>query len=919
MVRRAVAGVALVLALSGVRTAVAQPSIDLAALSGHVTDPSGAVVAGAEVRVRSADRNQVWEVRTDTRGRFSLLYLPPGAYDVTVAAAGFLTRELTVTLTVGQALDLPIAMSVAGISDAVQVTADVPVIEVRRTQSSDTIRPAEVDALPLNGRNYLDLALLVPGVSRTVQRNTERFAETSAVPGTGLSVSGQRNLNNTFIVDGLSANDDAAGLAGTYFAQDVIREFQVVTAGGIAEFGRASSGIISIVTQSGTNRTRGRAYGFFRDDAFDARNPLATRKDPLSQEQYGFSMSGPVVRDRTFWFGNVERTHLDRTGIITIDRAAVDQVNAVLDRAGYSGPRLATGEFPTGYDTTNLFGRLDHTLDGGSRVTARYSFYDVASENARNVGGLNAVSRGTRLDNRDQTGAITLLSTPSASSFNDLRGQATRSRLGAPPNDATGPAVNIPGIASFGTATFSPVRRDLDVFEIADSLTWSRGNHLLKAGGNVLYERLDIAFPGALQGVYQFPSIAALAAGRYTNFQQAFGEADQFQTNTNLGLFVQDEWRPAPALTINAGLRYDVQALPDPVRTDVNNLSPRLGVAYAPGDGRTVIRASGGLYYDRIPLRAVSNALQRDGVKYRAALLTPGQPGAPLFPHVLPAFPESQLTNVTSIDPDIENAVSRQVGLQIERELRPGLSATLGYTHLAGRQIIMSRNINVPTLTAAEAAALGIPNLGRPDPTIGNNAQYQSIGRSDADAMTLGVRARLGQWGTHRVSYTLSKALDDAGNAFFSSPQDSFNVHDDYGRSDNDQRHRLVLSGSTPLWAGVDLAYVYSYTSAPPFNLQANADLNHDTNVNDRPPGVGRNTGEGFDFSALDVRLSRSFALGGHGRLDVLVDGFNVLNRANFLIPNNAYGTGAAPPPSFGRPTAASDPRQVQLGLRWSF
>ena len=166
-------------------------------------------------------------------------------------------------------------------------------------------------------------------------------------PGTGVSVAGQRNLANSFIVDGLSANDDAADLAGTFFSEEVVREFQVVTSGGVAEFGRASGGTISVVTQSGNNLT-GRAYEFFRDDLFDARNPLSTRrdgstnaplKDPLRQNQFGLSLGGPIAKDRTFWFGNFERTQLDRTGIVTIAPAAVAAINARARRGRLSRAR----------------------------------------------------------------------------------------------------------------------------------------------------------------------------------------------------------------------------------------------------------------------------------------------------------------------------------------------------------------------------------------------------------------------------------------------------------------------------------------------------------------------------------------------------------------------------------------------------
>jgi hypothetical protein len=179
--------------------------------------------------------------------------------------------------------------------------------------------------------------------------------------------------------------------------------------------------------------------------------------------------------------------------------------------------------------------------------------------------------------------------------------------------------------------------------------------------------------------------------------------------------------------------------------------------------------------------------------------------------------------------------------------------------------------------------------------------------------------ASRGRWGTVRASYTLSKAMDDAGNAFFSSPQDNADVHGDWGRSDNDQRQRVVVSGTARAIAGVQLAYVFSYASAPPFNIQTGTDRNNDTNANDRPVDVRRNTGIGFDAATLDVRISRSFGVAGSHRVELMLEAFNVLNRANYLIPNNTWGTGLAPLPSFGEPTAAADPRQLQIGVRWTF
>lgn len=232
----------------------------------------------------------------------------------------------------------------------------------------ETILPRDIENLPLNGRNYLDLALLVPGVSRTNTGSVQRFAETSAVVGQGISIAGQRNLNNGFVVDGSSANDDAADLAGTSYSQDVIREFQVITSGGVAEFGRASGGFVNILTQSGTNTWRGRAYDFLRNDRFDARNPIATTKDPLKQYQYGVSVGGPIFKDRTFLFSNFEQTRRDDAVVITISPANVAAINARLDALNYRGSRIETGVIPGNSDTTNFFARFDHRLTTNNQL-----------------------------------------------------------------------------------------------------------------------------------------------------------------------------------------------------------------------------------------------------------------------------------------------------------------------------------------------------------------------------------------------------------------------------------------------------------------------------------------------------------------------------------------------------------------------
>lgn len=927
MTLRVVFIVILMSLLGGTQLAAAQQIVSGATLRGVITDTNAAVIKGVKITAVNLETSQAQTIISDSNGQFRFSYLPVGNYEIGIEQNGFISIRRQITLTIGQILEIQFTLKVKDVSASVEVTTDTPLVETTRTQVAETILPKDVENLPLNGRNFLDLALLIPGVSRTNTGNVQRFAETSAVPGTGLSVSGQRNLNNSFIVDGSSANDDAAELAGTYYSQEVIREFQVVTSGAVAEFGRAQSAFVNIVTQSGTNNWRGKVYGFLRDDRFDARNPLAASKDPLTQTQYGLSLGAPIVKNRTFFFTNFEQTRRNDSNIITISPANVTAINNRLTQAGYRAQLLQTGLVPSGYDTTNFFLRVDHQINSKNSFAATYDFYDIKALNARTVGGLNAVSRGTNLKNRDHTFNAQNITTFGARALNEFRLQYRKSDLAAPVVDETGPAVNISGVANFGTSTVSPTGRDIGLFQMSDSFSTTFANHSLKFGGEFLDNRANIAFPGAIQGVYTFTNLNNFLAGNYSQFQQAFGATGQKQNNPNIAFFIQDEWKPRRNLTFNFGLRHDLQLLPEPIKTDAANFAPRFGFAYSPIE-KTVIRGSFGLYYDRIPLRAVSNALQRDGTKYVVVQLNSASAGAPVFPNVLSAVPSTLLVkpNITRIDPNIENSYSQQANLQIERELPFSTSFSVGYIYLRGLHLILSRNVNVPRCISAID-----PNLCRPDPNFGNISRYEGSGDSYFNGLVISFNKRAKNWASFRFSYTLSKTIDNAGNFFFFTPQDNFNLRDERGVSDNDQRHRLTLSGTlnTPkniensparkLFGGLQFSYIFNYASRLPFNIVTGGDRNGDTTNNDRPPGVGRNTGRGFDSATLDLRLSRRFSFTDRINLELIAEGFNVLNRANYSVPNNTFGTGTSSLASFGRPTAAFDPRQIQFGMRLNF
>ena len=921
-------------------SAAAQETINYASLSGRVTDPSGAVVERAEVLARHIATNVSSVAQTDREGRFRFPYLRVGQYEVTVHHQGFAAAVRSLTLTIGSAFDLPVSLALESAETNVLVTAEAAVLDAARSQIAGTVSQTEVVNLPLNGRNFLDLALLVPGVSPTNTGSNQLFAETSAVPGQGLSVGSQRNFSNNFIVDGLSANDDAAGLSGQFFGLDVVNEFQVITSGGQAELGRALGGYISMVTRSGGNAVHGDAYGFFRNQRLNAANPLSHTRLPSTQAQYGASLGGPLVRDRTFYFGNFEQRILNQSGLITITQANVDAINARLAETGYPGARIATGLYPNPVHNYNLLGKVDHEFSRKDQFSLRYSGYDVHSDNSRGAGALSAVTASAGLDNTDQTVAAGNVATLSPHTVNETRAQFTYSGLKAPPSDPVGPAVGISGVASFGTLSGSPTARLNRLYEIADNVSHQAGAHALRAGADFLYNDLTITFPRSIRGSYSFSSLANFLQGVYNNsgFTQTFGRTAVSQTNPNLGLYLQDEWKPKPGLTVNVGVRYDLQFL-DSIATDTGNLSPRAGIAWSPFAGRsTVIRGSFGLFYDRVPLRALANALLSSGnttavtpSSQLSASLSPAQAGAPVFPNIITSLPAGVLANFSTMNPRMQNAYAEQGAVEIEHQVGERGTLSVGYQHLRGLHLIVSVNQNVPACVAS-----GTNNGCRPNPNYGNNSQYSPLADSRYDALHVSFVQRPARWGSYRVSYSYSKALDNVGEFFFSAPIDNFNIWQDWGRSDDDQRHRVVVDGTVHFpeaaaraaWQkiayGFQLSGTLQYYSALPFNITTGSTTIQGTAARPVVNGafISRNAGIGSDYFGVNLRLSRRFPLGERVRLEGMAEAFNALNRRNDLTRNGTFGPGAYPAnpsPAFGQITAVNDPRVLQLALRLTF
>jgi hypothetical protein len=734
-------------------------------------------------------------------------------YELSVRLQGFRDITRPLTLTVGSAFEVPIVLEVAGVEASVTVTAAATVLEAARSQIAGTVSQPEIQNLPLNGRNFLDLALLVPGVSPPNVTATQLFAETSAVPGVGLSVGSQRNFSNNFIVDGLSANDDAAGLSGIPYGVDAVEQFQVVTSGGQAELGRALGGYVNVVTKSGTNLARGDIYHYLRDDRLNAANPLFGQTLPMDQKQYGGSVGGPIRRDRTFYFSNIEQRRLNQTGLVTISPASLSAINARLAAVGYPGAPIATGIYANPVRSSNVLAKIDHQLNGRDQVSVRYSLYHVTSSNSRGAGALNAPSASAGLANTDQTVAFSNMISVSDRTVNETRAQFAYSDLKAPPTDAIGPAVSITGVASFGTLSTSPTARVNKLYQVVNNL--SRSCAAARAGQRA-------------------------AVGRHT---------------ANL-----------------------------------------------------------------------------DNLRQSNVSLSPGQAGAPVFPSILPGVvPSVTLLNLTTMDRRMQNAYSRQASAELEQQIGTHATASIGYQYVRGLHLIMSVNQNVPTCVAA-----GTNNGCRPNPSYANNNQYSPVADSNYHGLHVSFVQRPAKWGSYRVSYTYSKSMNNVGENFFSSPIDPTDISKDWGRSDDDQRHRLVVHGAvhSPMapartaWRrlahGFQASVMLQAYSSLPLNIISGVTTIQQTPGRPIVNGafIERNAGNGADYFSLNARISRSFRLASSVRLEGSVEAFNVTNRTNITGLNATFGPGAypsSPSSTFGQATAVGEPRSVQLAVRLRF
>jgi outer membrane receptor protein involved in Fe transport len=957
-------------------------------IQGVVVDQSGGVLPGATVAVTNAATGSTREAVSDAQGLFTAELLPVGLYEVTVTLSGFESRkESDVTLTVGQTRTLRIELGVAGLTTAVTVTGSVPVLETTRSQVASTVNAAAVANLPANGRNYLDFVLLTPGVTRDVR-------------GGDISFAGQRGTLNSLIVDGADNNNTffgqsvgrtGSGRAPYQFSQEAVQEFQVNSSAYSAEYGRAGGAVINVVTKSGTNALSGSVFEFYRDKALNANNYIndlrGRPKSPYHYNQFGAVVGGPLRRDRDFFFFNYDGQRNTQPNTVFLNLPA-DTPSDPATQAAIATLTPKAESWERGQNQDVFLIKTDHQLTDSHRLTLRYNHQNFTGLNFENGGAQRSLEGTGDSKVYTRTFNTTLASVLGDSLFNEVKVQWAKDEEPGFAN-SNNPEANIFQGANtaliIGRNNFSPRETTIKRWQVANSTTWVKGTHKIKGGLDFQFDDILNHFPGFFGGSYTFRSLASFAAGRPSGtnetYQQNFEGPGTTGATTNPNIqeysfFVQDEWRVNGDLTVNAGLRYDVMKTDAPpvhnpdadlaaadidtarLDADTNNWGPRLGIAWAPTGRKYVVRGGWGLFYGRTPSIMLGTAHSNNGINI-VSLVFRGD-AVPTYPNTFASIPSGVAASTPSIfyiDKDFANPRLMQASAGVEWEVMPNTTVAANYIFVDGQQLPRSIDRNLGTLSSQTFTIAGTSDTrtyhrfgaDRPFRSFGRVIGFESTAESRYNGLTLELNRRFTGGLQLRTAYTLGKVEDtvpDAtavvpGNAgddikYASNPAD-FDVDRTYGN--NDQRHRLVVSGtfSTDGWAeefdgiahalvqGWTLSGILSAQTGQPYSARVGAvDLNSDGNTrNDIAPGTSRNEFRLPGNVTFDPRIARDIGLAGRSRLTLIFEAFNLFNDDILSsVETGQYtvsGTVLTPNVAFGTPLTSVGERVIQLAIKLSF
>jgi hypothetical protein len=953
-IRRPILAVLLAVAalLASGPAVLAQSNATDAALEGYVRDADGGALPGATVVARSTHTNIARTASTDERGYYRFALLQIGEYELTVSLDGFADfRQTGVVLDVGRQVRLDVKLAIRALNETVTVVADAAVADASQVAIQGVVNDRAVRTLPIVSRNIYNLSLQAPGV---------KGLPSSGFGTTQLLFGGTNR--STWSADGLD-NTSRAGskqIRLVINTPESVEEMQTVSSGFSAEFGRAAGGLVNIITRSGANDTHGSAMAFDRPNSWSARPPLAsTKPDEAPWKMFAGTLGGPIRRDRVFFFGQYEYNPYLKPSPVTITPA-----NAAA--LGFTPEQV--GNAPFGETFHTALAKVNFQLNPRNSGFLRYSRFTNDSP-ANGSGGLTIVGRSVLFTDRMNGVGGQLATIVSPNLRNELRaGFNRRSQLREPENNPAPDAafVNITSVANFGGNPLSVTSSIEASTQIVDNVSYTRGLHFIKAGVDYQATTFDNTAGLTRQFVFQgLPAVAGVrgavsaldqylnaAAGRidpstgrpynYSQLQQSFGERETAKRFGFVNLFVQDEIRLSPKVTMNAGLRYEYIVWPEldalapyelsrQVPGDGGNIAPRVGVSWLPGgDTRTVVRGGYGIYYDTPSLGLALNAAQSNGRRLLDFVIPGTDPAAPQYPSYLTSAAQGFVVkpSITAFASDFQIMYAHQANLQLERELRRDLSLKVQYSFLATRDGVYSHDVNLgpPVGTLADGRPIYQGNANRPDPRFAAINLFESASTSRYHGVDVGLLQRF----THGVQLSATYGWGTArsqGEQDGSAISDPSSLARDDGRRNGNLTHSFVGNG---LWSpasgwlrGFDFSTTVFYNSGFPVNVAAGTDLNKDLVLNDRPLGTPRNSVDGPDYLQADFRVTRRFELGSGITLAAIVESENVFNRFNASCSTDGGCTGAVvntvTAADFGRVTSARNSRTVQAGARITF